>query len=131
MGKSFNEMARLLKDLIKDMNNDAHNAKTFKEERYNNMKITMDPSKDPQPHVTIQIGMSEGTYSLSSQQRTSGSLGPDEKYVTRWMNRSGIMDSLKDLWRDAVMKDKESIDASQLEDIEELKKKKARDNDKR
>ena len=131
MSKTFNEMARLLKDLIKDMNNDAHNAKNFKEERYNNMKLSMDPSKNSSPHVTIQIGMSEGTYSLSSQQRTSGSLGPDEKYVTRWMNRTGVMDSLKDLWRDAVMKDKESIDASQLGDIEELKKKKDREKDKR
>lgn len=127
MGKSFNEMARLLKDLIKDMNSDAHNAKSFKEERYNNMKLTMDPAKDSTPHVTIQIGMSEGTYSLSTLQRTTGSLGPDEKYITRWLGRTGVLDSLKDLWRDAVMKDKESVDASQLEDIEELKKKREKD----
>lgn len=129
MSKTFNEMARLLKDLIKDMNSDAHNSKNFKEERYNNMKITMDPSKESSPHVTIQIGMSEGTYNISTQQRMSGSLGPDEKYIMRWMNRTGVMDSLKDLWRDATMKDKESLDASQLEDIEELKKKKDRDKD--
>lgn len=131
MSKTFNEMARLLKDLIKDMNNDAHNAKSFKEERYNNMKISMDPSKESSPHVTIQIGMSEGTYNITTQQRMSGSLGPDEKYIMRWMNRTGVMDSLKDLWRDAVMKDKESLDASQLEDIEELKKKKDRDKDRK
>lgn len=123
MSKSFNEMSRILKDLIKDMNNDAHNAHSFREERYNNMKITMDPQRESQPHVTISIAMSEATYSLTNLNRISGSLGADERYVQRWFNRMGVMDSLKELWKDTENKDKESIDASQLDDIEELKKK--------
>ena len=127
MSKSFNEMSRLLKELIKDMNSDAHNARSFREERYHNLKISMDPQRENRPHVIITIGMSEAIYSLETQVRVQGSLGADERYISRWMNRIGIMDSLKDLWRDVENRDKESLDASQLEDIEEIKKKHAND----
>jgi len=130
MGKSFNEMKNLLKDLIKDMNSDAHNSRSFKEERYNNMKLSMDPANDPQPHVIITIGVSEAKYSLQTLQRVNGGLGPDEKYINRWFNRMGIIDGLKDLWKDMANKDKETIDAGDLEDIEELKKKKKEDGKK-
>ena len=43
MAKSFNELANALKDLIKDLNSDAHNFRSFNEARYNNLKLTMDP----------------------------------------------------------------------------------------
>ncbi len=128
MGKSFNELGRALKDLIKDMNSDASNSRSFREERYNNMKISMDPSSDAQPHVIIQIGVSEAKYSLTTQQRINGSLGPDERYISRWFGRIGVMDSLKDAWKDLAKKDKETIDAKDLEDIDELKKKKKHDD---
>lgn len=129
MGKSFNELGRALKDLIKDMNSDASNSRSFREERYNNMKISMDPSADPQPHVVIQIAVSEAKYSLTTQQRLTGSLGPDERYISRWFARVGVMDSLKEAWKDMANKDKASIDSQDLEDIDELKKKK-KPNDK-
>jgi hypothetical protein len=123
MAKSFNEMSNLLRDLIKDMNSDAHNSRSFKEERYNNLKMTMDPTSDANPHVIITIGVSEAKYSITTMQRINGSLGPDEKYINRWFNRVGVIDSLKDLWKDTCNKDKETVNAEDIEDIEELKSK--------
>ncbi len=124
MAKSFNELANALKDLIKDLNSDAHNFRSFNEARYNNLKLTMDPQTDPQPHIIITIGVSEGKYSLATLQRLQGSLGPDERYISRWFNRIGVLDSLKEVWKELANKNKESVDMSDLDDIEELKKKK-------
>ena len=130
MAKSFNEMGNLLKDLIKDMNSDAHNSRSFKEERYNNLKLTMDPTSDANPHVVITIGVSEAKYSITTLQRVNGSLGPDEKYINRWFNRVGVVDGLKDLWKATSNKDKESIEAGDIEDLEELKSKEKNKNKK-
>lgn len=126
MGKSFTELSNMLREFIKDLNSDAHNAKNFHEERYNNIKMTMDPQSDPQPHVIITIAVSEAKYSITNLQRITGSLGPDEKYVGRWFNRMGIIDTLKDIWREVSQKDKESVDSSDIEDIEEIKKMKGK-----
>lgn len=114
MSKTLNELASMLKELIKDLNSDAHNANGFKAEHYNNLKVSMSPDKDTRPHVIVTIGMSEAMYSLSTHQRISGSLGPDEKYVLRWFNKTGVADSLKDLWRTKLRKQKE-IDEKERE----------------
>lgn len=106
MGKSFNELSGNLKALIKDINSDAHNARSFKEEHYHNMKISMDPEKENRPHVTIRIAMAEATYSLDTQEKLKGSLGPDEKYVIRWFRKSGIMDNLKEIWKELTKQQK-------------------------
>jgi len=108
MGKSFNELSGNLKALIKDLNSDAHNARSFKEEHYNNMKMSMDPQKESRPHVTITISMSEATYSIDTGERLKGSLGPDEKYVIRWLKKSGVIDNLKEMWKEVSKKDKNS-----------------------
>ena len=100
MGKSFKKMGDNLKNLIKDLNDDAHNSRSFRESRYNNMKITMNPQKDSRPHVTITIGMSEATYSLDTHNKIQGSLGPDDRYITRWLNRAGVKEELEKLWKE-------------------------------
>ena len=105
MSKSFNEMSGSLKSLIKNLNSDAHNVRSFREERYNNMKISMDPQRESKPHVTISIAISEATYDIETQEKIKGSLGPDEKYVSRWLKQSGVVDSLKEAWKE-VAKDR-------------------------
>lgn len=115
MAKSFNELAGILKDLIIDANSDAHNSRSFKEERYSNLKLSMDPAANPQPHVTVQIGMSKATYDLNSTERMEGSLGPDERYIGRWFNKMGVMDGLKELWKTSANADKEQMDLKEDE----------------
>jgi len=102
--KSFNEMAESLKDIIKDMLKNSTNVSSVHAYRYNNLKVSMDPTTDREPHVIITVGVSEVKYSLSSLQRVSGSLGPDERYIMKWLGRLGVIEALKDLWREQTGK---------------------------
>lgn len=106
MPKSFNEMGDILKAIIFEANNDARNKKSFRIERYNNMKLTMDPEDDRNPHVVIQIGMSIGKYDIITGERKEGSLGPDERYIGRWFKKMGVLDSLQELWKIIIKKNK-------------------------
>ena len=99
MAKSFNDMANSLKDLILDLNSDSHSSRSFKPGRYNNLKISMDPSSDMTPHVVITIAISEAKFNLNSFDKINGSLGPNEKVVQRWFGRSGVAENLKELWK--------------------------------
>ena len=63
---SFRELENNLKTFLIDSQSDAHNVKTMSSSRYNNIKITMDPKKTKQKHVTIKMGMSEAVFSLDS-----------------------------------------------------------------
>lgn len=99
MAKSFNDMATSLKDFIADMNSDAHNSRSFKPRQYNNLKISMNPDADTTPHVIISIAISEAKYNINTLEKVSGSLGPDERAVQRWLGRSGVTEGLKELWK--------------------------------
>ena len=99
MAKSLNELAEHLKELIKEMNKNSTNISPIHAYRFNNLKISMDPTTDNEPHVIFTVGVSEVKYSLSSLQRVSGSWGPDERYITRWLSRIGIVEDLKEQWR--------------------------------
>ena len=92
-------MAASLKDLIEDINSDAHNSRSFKKEKYNNLKISMKPDSDTTPHVIINISISEAKYNLNSFEKVNGSLGPDERAVQRWLGLSGVAEGLKELWK--------------------------------
>ena len=69
--------------------------------KYNNIKISMDPIKNPLPHVTIRISISEASYSLSDFSRTNGGLGYEERLVIKWFGRYGIKEMLMELWGSA------------------------------
>ena len=92
-------MAGDLKALIKDLNSDAHNASSYRPEKYNNLKLSMDPHRDPNPHVVISIAISEATFNLNTFEKTNGSLGPDEKYVQRWFGKSATAENLRECWK--------------------------------
>ena len=117
MGKTLNEMASDLKALIKDLNSDTHNAGSFRPEKYNNLKLTMEPQRDPNPHVVINIAISEAKFNLNTLEKTTGSLGPDEKYVQRWFGKSGTTDNLKECWK--VAQSGKEKQAKQDEQVDE------------
>lgn len=108
MAKSFNDMANSLKDLIFDLNSDSHSNRSFKPGRYNNIKVSMDPSADMTPHVVITIAISEAKFNINSFEKINGSLGPDERVVQRWFGRSGVAENLKELWKFAQENSKRS-----------------------
>jgi len=90
-----------LKTFIIQEQSDAHNRGSLNTAKYNNIKITMDPSKNPVPHVTIRISISEATYSLNGFAKTNGGLGYEERLVIKWFGRYGVKEKLMELWGSA------------------------------
>ncbi len=99
MAKTLNELSRSLKEFIAE-NQDAHSANDIKKYRYNNLKIEVaDPRTTKIPQIIVTIGMSEATFSLITGEKLSGGLGPDERYVYRWMDRGSNREELRDVYR--------------------------------
>ena len=83
MPKTLNELAGDLKQLIIDLQSDAHNNGNIRMERYNNLKLLMFPQKNRTPHVIVDLSMSAAEFDIQSGQKINGSLGPDERYVLK------------------------------------------------
>lgn len=101
MGKTLNELAGELKNCIIEQQSDAHNKGNMRKERYNNLKLIMDASANPKPHVVVSLAMSEAEFDLRSGEKTNGGLGPDERYVLRWFDKSNTIPDLRACWSDA------------------------------
>lgn len=69
MVMSLSEMANKLRTFIIDSQNDAHSSQNMNMTKYNNVKLSMDESKN-YPHITIGIGISEATYNIKDIVRT-------------------------------------------------------------
>lgn len=99
MTKTLRELSRHLKETIIELQSDAHNKVGINMNRYNNLKLSMDIARSRTPHVIISISMSEATFNLRTGQKESGSLGPDERYALRWLEKGGILDELLQIWQ--------------------------------
>ena len=101
MARTLNELSASLKEFITE-NMDAHNITGMKQYRYNNLKIVVaDPRITKVPQFIITIGMSEATFNLLTGEKLSGGLGPDEKYVYRWIDRGSNTQELIEAYRRA------------------------------
>ncbi len=100
MGRNLKELTDSLKDYVIDQQSDAHNKGNFRKERYNNLKLSMDIAKNSSPHVVVNIGMSEAEFNIRTGDKNTGGLGPDEKYVFRWMGRADTLPDLNDCWNE-------------------------------
>ena len=98
---TYKDMEDSLKSFIVQEQSDAHNIKTANMARYNNMKLWMDAKKNPMPHVTIRISISEASFSLNDFTKLNGGLGYEERIVLKWFGRYGIKDKLLELWSSA------------------------------
>ena len=95
---TFKDVEDNLKSFIVQEQSDAHNARNVSQAKYNNLKITMNPSRNPVPHVTIRISISEATYLLNGFSKVNGGLGYEERLVLKWFGRYGIKEKLLELW---------------------------------
>ena len=101
MARTLNELSASLKEFITE-NMDAHNITGMKQYRYNNLKIVVaDPRITKVPQFIITIGMPEATFNLLTGEKLSGGLGPDEKYVYRWIDRGSNKQELIEAYRRA------------------------------
>ena len=95
---TFKDMEDSLKTFIIQEQSDAHNRGNINHAKYNNIKITMDPAKNPLPHIIIRISISEAMYALNDFSKTNGGLGYEERFVLKWFGRYGIKEKLIELW---------------------------------
>ncbi|MBR2429883.1 hypothetical protein IKB17_00265 [bacterium] len=95
-----------LKTFIIQEQSDAHNKSNINNAKYNNIKIIMSPSKNPIPHITIRISISEATFLLNGFIKFNGGLGYEERFVLKWFGRYGIKEKIVELWGNAE-KDKQ------------------------
>lgn len=99
MASTLNEMANKLQTYIIELQMDPRSGHSINVNmaKYNNLKLAMDESIRF-PHVIIRIGMSEAIYNIRTVIRTEGGLGPDEKYVHKWLGSNAIISELKDIY---------------------------------
>lgn len=101
MGKTLSELSRSLKEFIAD-SQDAHSGGDIKKQRYNNLKIDIvDPRASKTPQIIVSIGISEAVFNIITGEKTNGGLGPDERYVLRWLDRGSNREELKEILKDA------------------------------
>ncbi len=95
--KTLHEMAVKLQESIIAQQEDAHNSTTLNVTKYNNLKLKMS-TKYTYPHVIITIGISEAIFNIADGTKTDGGLGPDEKYVKKWLGTSTVIADLKEIY---------------------------------
>lgn len=102
MAKTLNELADNLKAFLLEIQSDAHNKGNLRPERYNNLSLKINISANPQPHIIIRIGMSEAEYDIKNLEKINGSLGPDNRYVSRWLTKPNVLSAINNCWKIAM-----------------------------
>lgn len=105
---TFKDIEDNLKTFIIQEQSDAHNVKNVSVAKYNNIKVSMSPSKNPKPHVIIRISISEAIFDIESFNKINGGLGYEERLVIKWFGRYGVKEKLIELWNYAE-KNKEDM----------------------
>ena len=95
---TFKDLEDNLKAYIIQEQSDAHNIKTMNVNKYNNIKIWMEPNKIQQPHCFIRLSISEAVFNINDFSKINGGLGYEERYVLKWFGRMGIKEKLNELW---------------------------------
>ncbi len=98
MANTLHEMAVKLQESIIRQQEDSHNSGSLNVAKYNNLKLSMQ-QEIRYPHIVVRIGISEAIYNLNDGSRTDGSLGPDERYVRRWLASNIVLNDLVDIYK--------------------------------
>ena len=96
---TLNDLANKLQTFIVDQQTDAHSTSNanFNMSKYNNLKLSMDESVN-YPHIIIRIGISEATYNIKEMVKEDGGLGPDEKYIRKWLGNYSVAFDLNEIY---------------------------------
>ena len=68
-------------------------------QKYNNLKVYMDPAKITTPHFLYQWEYPEACFAIEDGKKLDGSLGYEDGYVVRWAGRSNIHNELEAFWK--------------------------------
>lgn len=95
--RTLHELATKLQSFIIKSQDDAHNATNLSIAKYNNLKLKVD-TKYHFPNVVVCIGISEAVFNIKEGTKVDGGLGPDEKYVRKWLGSSTVIADLNEIW---------------------------------
>ena len=97
----FTAMEASLREFLTEANSDSHSSRNTSMYKYNNLKMYMDPKKNPTPHIIIRLGISEVIYEIKNWEKLSGGLGGDERHIKHWVERHKEHLKLETMWMEA------------------------------
>lgn len=112
----FTNMEASLREFLTDAQSDGQSARNRSMYKYNNLKMYMDPKKNPTPHIIIRLGISEVIYDFNWE-KLSGGLGSDERYIKTWSERHKEQLKLETLWMEAKA-DVKKVERVVLDDLD-------------
>lgn len=98
MSTELHNLEQSLKTFLIEAQSDSYNARGVNVHKYNNLKIFMEPNRNPVPHLYVRLGISEGVYNIATGERITGGFGSDERYVRRWLEKTHIRADLMSAW---------------------------------
>ena len=98
MAESIRVFENSLKDYLINVQTDSYNTHGKIEQKYNNLKLYMDPKKTSVPHFWVSVNISAVCYQIDPIEKIDGSMGSDERFVTMWAGRPNINGELKKHW---------------------------------
>ncbi len=98
MAESIRVFENSLRDYLINVQTDAYNSSIKIEQRYNNLKVYMEPKKTSIPHFWVSVNISAVCYQIDPVEKLDGSMGADERFVTMWAGRPNINGELKKHW---------------------------------
>lgn len=97
----FTAMEASLREFLTEATNDRYSSRNTIMYKYNNLKMYMDPKKNPTPHIIIRLGISEVIYDIKTWEKLSGGIGSEERYIKHWAERHREQLNLENFWREA------------------------------
>lgn len=98
MAESIRVFENSLRDYLINVQTDSYNTGGKIEQRYNNLKVYMEPKKTSIPHFWVSVNISAVCYKIDPLEKIDGSMGSDERFVTMWAGRPNINGELKKHW---------------------------------
>ena len=108
MAESIRVFENSLRDYLINVQTDSYNTGGKIEQRYNNLKVYMEPKKNSTPHFWVSVNISAVCYKIDPLEKIDGSMGSDERFVTMWAGRPNIYGELKEHW-EYITKSKEIL----------------------
>lgn len=100
MSKEFHDLEDSLRKYIMDEQKVSNAASYQLMHKYNNLTMSMHPSKEGRPHLFIKLGISEACFDIESGKIFNGGLGSDTRLVRNWIIRNIPRGVFKDLWKE-------------------------------
>lgn len=98
MAESIRVFENSLRDYLINVQMDSYNTKGKVEQKYNNLKVYMDPKKISTPHFWVSANISAVCYQIDPLEKIDGSMGADERLIMMWGGRPNINGELKKHW---------------------------------